>query len=768
MSTHSQTNCHRVEHADDFFVQHGYTRVPQLVQWMATLRCGLKCEHCLAGGDKAGLADMPLDKVKALIDEIADLGVREFLVTGGEPLVREDLAEVIDYLGHKQVNWTLNTAACPGQELRAAITKYRPGFVAASLDGPKVVHDGFRGKAGAYQEALESIAFFKSLGVRVCAGTTVTTRNYHHLDETFHLAVGSGANQWGIHLLVPEGRAAVRKDLFLSRSQLKRLIKFVARKRRYFDVGMADEIGYLGLLEPLVRDVPLTCGAGRSQCVVLPDGSVVPCTTLDRSTSAGNLYDRDLETIWSEGFGALRSWQPQGKCRQCDYAKACKGGCWLQRKAGTECFKEVWHIPGVLKTAAGIAICLGGGVVNEQECAAQPGSSLAPVQAKVVVSNIPSDPLFLDGTIMQFYLDQARGVRGDYPYWQDWGSDFFRDIVQDAVPEDISLRCDRIRTALQTEQRSLSLAALCWRVALEPMFELDFVNHYTEAEENDLRETLAAIEQKAAEWRQEIFTETLSYYLMSGRERVYSSPQRKSMSVPIYIQENDLGLDLAQERWGKGRHPDLPGDAEAYFNEHAYADQMQLSFRITGGNTAILHAGGVSTPISHNSSSSPGYVLNPFAVLETTEDVTLSFNIKGDLKVIQYTVASTANQGTFLDDLPGEDDLTLTVNVNLPGGRTYTYVELLNALYLQQKPLLLSIAYDWLVGDTPTLWGQSQRIITAVHHNGVLLWPAFRDIIIDPTVIAYSGGLPIRRSFSLDLVALQRGAVLKDIDFWMF
>jgi radical SAM protein with 4Fe4S-binding SPASM domain len=332
-----------------------------LVQWMATLRCGLRCEHCLAVSRESGFSDMPLEKVRGLIDEIAAMGVREFLITGGEPLVREDLAEVIEYLGRKGMWWTLNTAAMPGKDLLQVIERDKPGFVAVSLDGPRPVHDAFRGRAGAWDEAMEAIRFFQSLGgVRVCAGTTVTSRNYDYLDETFHLVTASGADQWGIHLLVPEGRAADRPDLFLSKTQLKRLIKFVARRRRHFPVEMADEIGYLGYLEPLVRDVPLNCGAGRAQCVVLPDGEIVPCTTLDRSCSAGNLHERALADIWKSGFEDLRAWRPSGKCAACDYAVACKGGCWLQRKSGTQCFKEVWHGSGALKTAAGIAICLGG------------------------------------------------------------------------------------------------------------------------------------------------------------------------------------------------------------------------------------------------------------------------------------------------------------------------------------------------------------------------------------------------------------------------
>ena len=154
MGTHSRNGSHNVTGATTFFAQHGYLEVPSLVQWMATLRCGLSCAHCLAVSDESGFADMPLENVRALIDEVAQMGVAEFLITGGEPLARPDLADVIAYLGHRQLSWTLNTAALPSKSLRDAIARHKPGFVAVSLDGPRDVHDAFRGRPGAWDEAM--------------------------------------------------------------------------------------------------------------------------------------------------------------------------------------------------------------------------------------------------------------------------------------------------------------------------------------------------------------------------------------------------------------------------------------------------------------------------------------------------------------------------------------------------------------------------------------------------------------------------------------
>ena len=211
--------------ANSFFAEHGYTRTPLVVQWMATLRCPLDCPHCLAAGSASGFFDMPLSEVEDLISQVAAAGIPEFLVTGGEPLVREDLPEVIELLRRHEVPWSLNTSASPNRATRRAIENHPPAFVAVSLDGPQAVHDDFRRRAGSFDECLESMVFFQSLaGCDVTAGTTVTTANFPHLRETFQVVKESAADAWGIHLLIPEGRASNRKELFLSKRQMKSLL----------------------------------------------------------------------------------------------------------------------------------------------------------------------------------------------------------------------------------------------------------------------------------------------------------------------------------------------------------------------------------------------------------------------------------------------------------------------------------------------------------------------------------------------------------------
>jgi radical SAM protein with 4Fe4S-binding SPASM domain len=787
MGTHSRVGSHRVRGDSRFFVEHGYLEVPSLVQWMATLKCGLSCRHCLAASHAGGFDDMPLEKAKGLIDEVATMGVREFLITGGEPLAREDLGEVIGYLGHRGVSWTLNTAALPEAPLREVIARYPPGFVAVSLDGPREVHDEFRGRAGAWEAALESIRFFKSLaGVRVCAGTTVTRRNYDYLDETFHLVAAGGADQWGIHLLVPEGRAAARRDLFLTRPQLKRLIKFVARKRRYFRVEMADEIGYLGYLEPLVRDVPLTCGAGRSQCVILPDGEVVPCTTLDRSCSAGNIHERPLSQIWAEGFQALRAWRPAGKCERCEYASACKGGCWLQRKAGTQCFKDVWHVPGALKTAAGIAICLGGlassspakatdaSPLQEPILGGFPAGQVTPAEGATALElDAAAQATSLNEAIMDFYVAQVmsidpltlQGIDVNEPGWR-----FFLDLRGGSLPQDITERCVAVRAALETQQRSLSLAALLWRGVSEPLFDPNTVREYSETERQIIRDTLAAIELKAQEWRLEIFENNLDPYLADDRITQGTwYPNRSKAPGPgryVYDERYYLSKDVNEERWGARTNPESHEAAVAYLEAHHYADQMELTLMsLSNSNMLRRYRAGESEIVNvrSNEGTDPcSFTVGLFDVIEPVTDVTLGLAMEGSIRAAPLYDPNYAN---LLDDQDVEQDLSTAISVTLKAGQQYTYVELLNTIYQGHKATLLMMAYDWVRGDPFTAWDELMFVSVATCKNGPVLWPAFRDIVA--MHCASGSSYPIEK-YGYPCPELHRRAVLKDIDFWMF
>jgi radical SAM protein with 4Fe4S-binding SPASM domain len=463
-----------------------------------------------------------------------------------------------------------------------------PSFVAVSIDGPEAVHDAFRGCAGTFRRALDSIAYFAALVPGgVAAGTTVTTKNFAHLPATFGIVLESGAAQWGLHLPVPEGRAAGRKDLFLSAAQLKHLMRFAAAKRNHFPVTMADEIGYCGYWEPLVRSEPFFCGAGRAQCVVLPDGEVVPCTTLDRSASAGNAVRQPLAEIWESGFADLRRWRPEDKCRSCAYALACRGGCWLQRRHGTACFRSVWHMPRKA-TAVGLAVCLGLAASNQ----AIGTKAAEPVRQQVVMSDADAAKAqILQSSIVQWYASQCGGgtnppnvaqVEADLAKAlpDDPGAKYFLRFADGKLPSKIEDRAQGIAAALETQQRSLSLIGLAWRDVTEWCLKGEQPQQRSDAQRQALRDITVRLGKTAEAWRSEIFRDKLDPFLR--RHGHYSFMRSKGGRDTKTAVDASL-TKLAARQWGDGNVANLSNITEQFLADHPFAETMELKYTLGKG-----------------------------------------------------------------------------------------------------------------------------------------------------------------------------------------
>ena len=711
MGSHNSRGPHGGATTDRFFHRHGYTQTPQVIGWMVTERCELRCAHCLARSSR--LAPEPsLDEAMAVIDQVADLGVGELLLTGGEPLAREDLPELLAHLHRRAVPYSLNVARAPSREQREALRRHPPMFAAVSLDGPRRLHDELRGHAGAFDEALEAIDLFRRLGVEVAAGTTVTRWNLDQLPETLAVVAHSGARSWGLHLLLPEGRALDRPELFLRPRELHRLLRFVAEKRTYLSVEIADELGYCGELEPLLRDLPMTCGAGRTQCVVLADGEVVPCTTTDRSTSAGNLFERPLGEIWRQGFTELRDRRPSGRCRRCQSFAACAGGCWLQRHRDQECYQDHLASGALLKTAAGAVLALGlstlpscssngAPVASVEEPPTTDGdapttdgdapttndadASWSPRRCPSVESGdtepasfvgydgrgfsyplgTPIDRVVLYWTFRQ--VDPSETPEPELPEDRprgDPGWELVEAILSGQLPEDLSERSELIRRAVCTSERSMGLVALMWRMAAEALLEGPPPLQRSASDQEMVRELMLDLSSATGQWRRMIYSQRLDPYLAAGRQhpqwaagwRLKSGPPRP----PWWLQ---LHRETLEERWGS-EHRALTSTAQdQWLARHPQAESLRLPLGPAPRVSILRPAGEV--PVGE------GEHLGIFDLLLTPES--------------EITVQVGRLDGT-------------TLPVTLPPTSTLTWIDLVRLAHEQHRGELEREARQRLVG----------------------------------------------------------------------
>ena len=309
----------------------GFVHPPEAVQWISTLACDLACPHCysLAGRTTAG--ELTTEEVKRLIvDELVKLDRPTLVIAGGEPLLRPDLAEIVEYAHGRGVPWALQSHGGRVEQLLDVFRRHGPVMAAISLDGPREYHDRFRGRSGSFDAALRAIAALKRAGCpEVVAGTTITRHNADLLADMLPTILASEADSWGFHLMTPEGRAAEHREMLPTADQLRRVAAFARRIRAIVHVELDDEWGSAGADDCFYRDDPFICGAGRFTCVVSATGEVMPCTTTDPGESQGNVRSRPLGELWADGFGQFRS-PGHGARSECL-------DCWMQTRNGHSC-----------------------------------------------------------------------------------------------------------------------------------------------------------------------------------------------------------------------------------------------------------------------------------------------------------------------------------------------------------------------------------------------------------------------------------------------
>ena len=181
---------------------------PRLVFWEVTKGCNLRCIHCRATATELmSPTDLPTEKAKAIIDQIAAFANPILVLSGGEPLYRRDIFELASYATSKGIRVALATnGTLVDKTIAQKIVDAGVKRVSISLDGSNAkTHDAFRGIPGAFDTALQGLKNLRELGMGVQINMTVTRHNAHQLPEVLELARSIGADALHTFLLVPVG-----------------------------------------------------------------------------------------------------------------------------------------------------------------------------------------------------------------------------------------------------------------------------------------------------------------------------------------------------------------------------------------------------------------------------------------------------------------------------------------------------------------------------------------------------------------------------------
>ncbi len=318
----------------------------RLIAWEVTRACNLACRHCRA---EACMEPYPgeLDtaECKALIDTFPDVGDPIVIFTGGEPLLRPDIYELVRYASDKGLrcvmapNGTLVTAENAIKLKDAGIQR-----CSISIDGPDAAsHDPFRGGAGAFDAALRGIEHLKNAGMEFQINTTVTRNNMHNFKEIFDLAQRLGAAAWHIFLLVPTGRAKDMQEEVISAEEYEQVLNWFydfrkttsmhlkatcaphyyrIMRQRASEEGLPVDREHFGM-DAMTRG----CLGGTGFCFISHRGIVQPCGYLE--LDCGDVRATPFPEIWkhSRQFLQFRTQSEYGgKCGPCEFHRVC-GGC---------------------------------------------------------------------------------------------------------------------------------------------------------------------------------------------------------------------------------------------------------------------------------------------------------------------------------------------------------------------------------------------------------------------------------------------------------
>lgn len=337
-----------------------------VVVWNMTRRCNLKCIHCYSNSaDIDYRGELSTAEGKKLIADLAAFGAPVMLFSGGEPLLRPDLLELAQYATDKGMRAVISTnGTLITGEIAAELRKIGLSYVGVSLDGLEKTHDRFRGKKGAFAEAIAGIRNCREAGIKVGIRFTVNKHNLADVAAMFDLLRDEKIERMCFYHLVYTGRGSKLREEDLSHEETRKLLDLIAaRTREMFDEGLAPEIltvdnhadgPYLYLkikqenperakevLELLEMNEGNSSGHGIG-CVSW-DGEVYP-DQFWRNQPLGNVRQKPFGEIWLNENNELlmklkdKKKHVHGRCAACSWLTVCGGNF----RARAESAGDLW------------------------------------------------------------------------------------------------------------------------------------------------------------------------------------------------------------------------------------------------------------------------------------------------------------------------------------------------------------------------------------------------------------------------------------------
>lgn len=319
---------------------------PLFVIWEITRDCNLRCKHCLSDAGKPIPGELNTEDAKKLIDDLETMKVFNINFSGGEPLLRPDIFEILHYASCKKISIDLLTnGMLISKEVVQRLRDTNIFHVQVSVDGIGKTHDDFRGIKGSFGRAIQGIKRLKDADFGVAINSAVTRDNLEQIPQLIDMAVDLEVSLYKTTLFMPTGRGKDNATpLVLTPRDVKKFTSMMMKKKDEVGdkIAISVEELYPWLVENreegiadaiLAEDSSIVgCTAGNSSFYITPDGRITPCPFL-RDFTAGNIKKEQLNEIWENSpvfdiFRKIRRGDLKGKCSDCKFLGVlCYGGC---------------------------------------------------------------------------------------------------------------------------------------------------------------------------------------------------------------------------------------------------------------------------------------------------------------------------------------------------------------------------------------------------------------------------------------------------------
>ena len=322
---------------------------PKWIAWEITRRCNLKCVHCRSSSEEnvKGHPDFSFEEAQAILDDIASYASPVVVLSGGEPLLREDVFDIARYgtdLGFRMCLATNGTLVT--EETCRRIKESEIRMVSLSLDGAKAeTHDDFRNQVGAFDGTMRAIELFNKNDIPFLINSSFTVRNKDEIPAIYKLVKKLGATAWYMFMIVPTGRGEDIMEELIPEKMYDEILEWhyqVEKEENELLMRPTCAPHYYRIVRQKAleegekferRNLKFSTGgskgclAGQLICLIDVDGEVLPCSYFPMS--AGNIKKTPFKKIWEESelFLQLRDFKSyKDNCGKCEYINVC-GGC---------------------------------------------------------------------------------------------------------------------------------------------------------------------------------------------------------------------------------------------------------------------------------------------------------------------------------------------------------------------------------------------------------------------------------------------------------